>query len=113
MDLYSITKRILLLGLSIIFNFAESIIPNVPSAPIIILWASLFDLILSILYPEEFLDVFGILSLSILIISKIFFPTIFIFGNLFYFHSINNIISDTLSIVLPYFKLRTSTWIIS
>jgi hypothetical protein len=37
MDLYSITKRILLLGLSIIFNFAESIIPNVPSAPIIIL----------------------------------------------------------------------------
>jgi len=36
-DLYSITKRILFLGLSMMFNFAESIIPNVPSEPIIIL----------------------------------------------------------------------------
>ena len=42
------------------FNFAESMIPNVPSEPMIILWASLCDLILSILYPDEFLDVFGI-----------------------------------------------------
>ncbi len=36
-DLYSITKRILFFGMFFIFNFAERIIPKVPSAPIIIL----------------------------------------------------------------------------
>ena len=36
-DVYSITKRTLFLGLSKIFNFVDKIIPNVPSEPKMIL----------------------------------------------------------------------------
>ena len=42
-ELYSIMNRVFLFGISKIFNFAETIIPNVPSEPIIILCDSLFD----------------------------------------------------------------------
>ena len=44
-DLYSIMYNILFFGMSKIFNFAEIIIPSVPSEPMIILWEFFSDVI--------------------------------------------------------------------
>ena len=104
---YSIIDKSRLFGIFLIFNLAESIIPKGSFRTPIILCVSLRVFTKSNLYPDEFFVTNGNFCFKIFFEKDVIvFPIVLFSGNMIFSpFPLMKVISLTLSIVLPYFKL--------